>query len=187
MSGSPSPTIPQYLRRGPPRSTLSTLYTHIAATYITSPEYAYIRLTPDILVYTRAQPLSLDFSLLFLPRTYIYIYIARTHIYIYIWLEYAPSIRSSPLSFSLSRLSDYLIFRFPLSSSSLSFPLGHPYQPFTPVHYLTTQEFITVVSIPPSMFEFSHESSQTTKFQLLERAILLASFRVAQATNKRTC
>lgn len=163
MSGSPSPTIPQYLRRGPPRSTLST---HIAATYITSPEYAYIRLTPDILVYTRAQPLSLDLSLLFLPRAYIYIYI-------YIWLEYAPSIRSSPLSFSLSRLSDYLIFRFPLSSSSLSFPLGHPYQPFTPVHYLTTQEFITVVSIPPSMFEFSHESKLRNSNCWKERCYLL--------------
>lgn len=130
MSGSPSPTIPQYLRRGPPRSTLSTLYTHIAATYITSPEYAYIRLTPDILVYTRAQPLSLDFSLLFLPRTYIYIYIARTHIYIYMVGICPLDSIQSPLFLSLAalRLLDFplsFVIVIPLVSTRSSIPTIH--------------------------------------------------------------
>lgn len=74
-------------------------------------------------------------------------------------------------SLSLSLLSDYLIFRFPLSS--FSFPLGHPYQPFTPVHYLTTQEFITIVSIPPFIFEFSHDTELRNSNYSKERCYLL--------------
>lgn len=92
-------------------------------------------------------------------------------------LEFDP-VPSLSLSLVALRLLD-----FPLSPSSLSFPLGHPYQPFTPVHYPTTQEFITVVSILPLYIRIFAQH-QTLKFQLFERAMLLASFRVARATNK---
>lgn len=132
MSGSPSPTIPQYLRRGPPRSTLSLHSVYPYRRHLHNKSWICIYSTnprhPCVHACTTVIPRSL--SSLPSTSTYkIYIYI-NTHTHIYGW-NMPPRIRSNPLFFSLSlsRGSPTTWFSFvtviPLVSTRSSIPTIH--------------------------------------------------------------
>lgn len=104
MSGSPSPTIPQYLRRGPPRSTLSLHPVYSYRRHLHNKSWICIYSTnprhPCVHACTTVIPRSL--SSLPSTNTYnIYIYYIYTHTYIYGW-NMPPRFDPVP-SFSLSR------------------------------------------------------------------------------------